>query len=172
MHQPVLVGVLQAFEDRLRDRQSTRHRQRALLPEDLGQGASLAVRHHVIDEALGLAHEVDREGMRMAELRDGARLLLESGERGRAPRDVGPQQLYGQPPLQVLVPHFVYLGEATPAKQAHDPILRPQGPGQHSAAVGRRLGGGRRVLGAQHRQTPRSAAGTGTRPVGKRRVAG
>jgi hypothetical protein len=100
-------------------------------------------------------------------------LLLEARQRGRTPEEVGPEELDGQPALQVLVVHLVHLGESTAAEQADDAVLPPQRPSQLGSAVG--LAGGGQVtgvVGAEQREAARPAPGAVDRAVGEGGVAG
>jgi hypothetical protein len=174
VHQAVLVGVLQSLQDRHGDAQRTLDRQDAVGAQDVGQGAALAVGHHVVHQPFALAHEVDREGVGMVEPGDRAGLLLEPGEGGRAPGDVRPQHLGRQPPLEILVPHLVHLGEAAPTQQPEHAVLTAEGPGQGRGAV--RVGGPRglrrKLAGRQQGEAARPAARAVGPPLGQRIVAG
>ena len=173
MHEPVLVGVLQSLEDRLRDRERAVDRQRTFRTEQRRQRAPLAEGHDVKDEPRGLTDEMDRQRVGMAEAGDRPRLLLEAAEGGRAPGDVVPQHLHRQPSLQVLVADLVHLGETAASEQAHHAVLAPERPRQGVPALRRpQRRAGRQVRSAEQGQTPGPAARAVHGALGQRGVAG
>src|SRR2546428_9400147 len=64
-HEPLRVGVREGLQDRLRDLERFLGRVRPAPAQRVGERFTLDERHHVVDEALGVAREVDRKSTRL-----------------------------------------------------------------------------------------------------------
>ncbi len=134
--------------------------------QQIGDGAPLQVGHGVVHQALALAHEVDRNRVGMVEPGDGAGLLLEAGDGGRGPGQIGAQHLHRQAALEVGVHHLVHLGEPAAADQADHAILAAQGAAEALERARCRWDGGRarRAPRRRARGSPGRSAGSARCP--------
>jgi hypothetical protein len=130
MQQTHVVRMLQRVEHGACQRRDPLRWQCAFPPQHIRQRLTFHERHRVVHDAVSLSHEMDGEHVGMAEAGDGLGLLPKPLQHSRRPRDVGPQHLYREPALQLLVPHLVDLGEPTAAQQPADLILRAQRGGE------------------------------------------
>src|SRR2546426_6859267 len=84
----------------------------------LRERLALDERHHVVDQALTVAGEVDREDGRVLQAGQRLRLLSEARQHARGPGDLRVEHLAGETAVEILVPQLVHLGEAAPADEA------------------------------------------------------
>src|SRR5439155_1073921 len=107
------------LEDRLRDLERFVGRVRPAPAQRVGERFPLDERHHVVDEALGVAREVDRQDRGVLQARQRLRLLAEPDEHPGGPGDLGVQHFAGEAAVEVLVPQLVHLGEPS---APHEPL--------------------------------------------------
>jgi hypothetical protein len=125
------VGVLQRLEHREDELGHEKGIQRALLLQQVGEGAPLHVRHHIEDETVALTHEMDGDGSRVVEASNGAGLLLEARAHPMGPGHVGTKDLHRQPAVEFDIADFEDVGEAALGQPPHDHVLGAERLAQH-----------------------------------------
>ena len=130
VHEPLGVRVRQGLEDRLRDPEGLVGRVRPPPTQRVGERFPLDERHHIVDEALALPDEVDRQDGRVLEARERLGFLAKAGEHAGSPGDLGVQHFTGEAAVQVLVPQLVHLGEPAASHEPLDLVLGAERAGE------------------------------------------
>ena len=124
------MSVGQGIEQRPGQGESAIRIQRPTGSQQLGEGLPLDEGHGVVHQPLAISHEVNRQNVRVIEPGNRSRLVLEAVQHAGGPCDVGLEYLDRKPPLEVLVPDLIHLGETTLPQQATDFVLLTQRPGE------------------------------------------
>src|SRR3989475_543916 len=130
VHEPLRVGVREGLQDRFRDLERFLSRVRPAPAQRVGERFTLDERHHVVDEALGVAREVDRQDRGGLQARERLRLLAEPDEHPGGPGDLGVQHLAGEAAVEIVVPQLVDFGEPPAPHQPLHPILGAERAGE------------------------------------------
>ena len=121
----LLVGVLQGVGDSAEDAPDLGLRQPPLALEALGEGLSLHVAHHVVENSLVLAERVQRDDVGVAEPRRRPRLPSESLAMGAGLGPLGRRPDRDEPVEPGLLGE-VDGAHAASSDLAHDPVVGPE----------------------------------------------
>ena len=127
VHDALAVGVSECIGELARDLPHVLEGELLLPIEALPQGLALHVGHHIVEQAVGVAGVMQREDVRMGEVRRD----LDLAQEAIAPEALGdfrPQHLEGDPPPVPEVAREVHDGPSTVTDLPVDDVAALEGP--------------------------------------------
>ena len=112
----------EGLEHGVEEDQRLRRGQRAVLPQDVAQGAARHVLHGQVDQPVVLALVVHGDDVAVRQPSGGLGLALEPRDEGLVVREVGMHDLEGDDPVQAQVERLVDRRHAAAGKQGEHPI--------------------------------------------------